>query len=181
MIKKIIFVIIILFMNLNLLASEIKIGAYSGFKLPRYVSLKSVDVNLRIGSSKNYPIVVKYQTLNLPIEIIGEYENWRKIKDIDKNVGWVHESLLKGDRFAIIKNHSLLFDFPDGNVRGEIGKKNIVEISYCLLRWCSIVARKKLLWIEKKNLWGVYKNEIFDNPFYQIFMNYYWQLRLLFK
>ena len=32
------------------------IGSDSGYKVPRFVTLKSDKVNLRVGSSTNYPI-----------------------------------------------------------------------------------------------------------------------------
>jgi Uncharacterized protein conserved in bacteria len=34
-----------------------EIGQVTGYKIPRFVSLKSDEVNLRIGSSTNYPII----------------------------------------------------------------------------------------------------------------------------
>ena len=64
-----------------------KIGSETGYEIPRFVSLKSNNVNLRIGSSKNYPIILKYVTKNLPIKIIEEYGSWRKIIDIENNQG----------------------------------------------------------------------------------------------
>ena len=66
--------------NFNLYANNI--GEVTGYKIPRFVSLKSDDVNLRIGSSTNYPITLKYIIKNMPIEITEEYEMWRKVRDI---------------------------------------------------------------------------------------------------
>ena len=74
-----------------------EIGQVTGYQIPRFVSLKSDEVNLRIGSSTNYPIILKYVTKNMPIEIIDEYERWRKIRDIKGNEGWILSDLLKGD------------------------------------------------------------------------------------
>ena len=64
-----------------------EIGQVTGYKIPRFVSLKSDEVNLRIGSSTNYPIIVKYVTKNIPVEITDEYERWRKIRDMQGNEG----------------------------------------------------------------------------------------------
>ena len=49
------------------------------------------------NSSVNYPIVLKYTKANLPLKIIEEYNDWRKIEDIDSNIGWIHKSLIKGE------------------------------------------------------------------------------------
>ena len=37
-----------------------EVGKETGLDIPRYVSLKSNDANIRIGPSTNYPIVIKY-------------------------------------------------------------------------------------------------------------------------
>ena len=77
---KIINLILFLFTSLNIYANT---GSVTGFELPRFVSLKSNDVNLRVGPSINYPIKLKYIKKNLPVEVIDEHNVWRKIKDHD--------------------------------------------------------------------------------------------------
>ena len=67
-------------------------GKETGLEIPRYVSLKSNDANIRVGPSKNYPIVIKYTQKNYPLKILEEYDNWRKIEDFTKNIGWIHKS-----------------------------------------------------------------------------------------
>ena len=84
-----IFIIFLLLINAFSLYAQ-TIGTETGLILPRYVSLKSNDSNLRIGSSINYPIKLKYVIANTPVEIIDEYKNWRKIKDYEGNEGWLH-------------------------------------------------------------------------------------------
>ena len=96
---------LIFFYSPHLISNET--GEVTGYKLPRYVSLKSNESNLRIGPSKNYPIILKFTSQNYPVEIIDEYNNWRKIIDIDNNEGWLHKNLLKGKRFAIIKPYDV--------------------------------------------------------------------------
>ena len=73
------------------------LGSETGYNLPRYVSLKSNDVNLRVGPSINYPIIIKYIKQNYPIKIIEEYKDWRKIIDYEEHSGWIHKSLLKSE------------------------------------------------------------------------------------
>ena len=88
---------------LNLYAKK---GTVTNLELPRFVSLKSNDVNLRVGPSINYPIELKYIQINLPVEIIDEFDVWRKIKDQQDNQGWLHKSLIKGDRFVLTINNT---------------------------------------------------------------------------
>ena len=175
---RIFFYLFFVFFFNQIYASEI--GEITGYKIPRFVSLKSNDVNLRVGPSTNYPIEIKYIKENLPVEIVDEYDVWRQIQDIDGRLGWIHKSLLKGDRYGVIlsdiKNEAFIFNHPLGDQIGKIGNKNIVEINKCLKKWCFIKIKDKKGWIEKKNLWGVYNSEIYKISFIQPLINLYWSL-----
>ena len=169
-----------LFLLLSSKSYSNSIGSDTSYKIPRFVSLKSNEVNLRIGSSINYPIKLQYISKNLPVQIIEEYDVWRKVEDIDGNIGWIHKALLKGDRYGIInhKNDLLLtkiYKKPDGKHIGEIGNKNIVKINMCLLDWCKISHNKNKGWVSKKYLWGIQKIETFNIPFYHFFINLLWE------
>ena len=178
MFKIFLFFFCLFFINYKLFAENI--GSDTGYKLPRFVSLKSNDSNLRIGSSTNYPIVLKYINANMPIEIIDEYSDWRKINDHKGNLGWLHKSLIKGDRYAIIQsahNSSVqIYNKPMGKLIGKIGKNNIVKINTCLLKWCLVSHSNNKGWITKKNLWGVYEKEKINIPFYQLIKNQIWKI-----
>ena len=177
MIIRLIIIYIILFNFTHVHADST--GSDTGYKLPRYVSLKSDNVNLRIGSSTNYPIKLKYIKKNLPVEIIDENENWRKTIDFEGNIGWIHKSLIKGDRYALIKDTNEMegvYNKPKGKIIGEIGKHNIVRVKICIEKWCLININKTKGWINKEKLWGVYLNERFNVPFYQPLINQLWKL-----
>ena len=81
---KIILFILVILINQNLHAQT---GEVTGLEIPRFVSLKSDDINLRVGPSVNYPILIKFVKKDLPIEIIDEFDTWRKIRDRDNNIG----------------------------------------------------------------------------------------------
>ena len=179
-IKSILLVLFFCLLNNNSYSNEI--GQVTGYKIPRFVTLKSDEVNVRIGSSTNYPIILKYITKNMPIEITDEYERWRKIRDIDGNEGWIRKDLLKGDRFIIIiksdKSKIYMFSKPNGITIGEIGELNIARIKVCLKTWCKIKFESHTGWINKKNLWGVYENVSINVPFYQPLINLIWKINL---
>ena len=171
---KILIIILCTFICLNLYAKK---GAVTKLELPRFVSLKSNDVNLRVGPSINYPIKLKYIQKNLPVEVIDEYNVWRKIQDHEKNIGWIHKSLLKGDRFILTdyKNIKNIYDRPNGKLIGVIKSNNIINLEYCLIDWCYISHIDINGWISKDFLWGVYKDEIYNQSFYQPIINQYWR------
>ena len=159
-------------------ASNADIGKETGLQVPRYVSLKSNDANIRVGPSKNYPIEIKYIKKNYPLKVLDEYEEWRKVEDFKKNIGWIHKSLISGTRTGIVlsKNNVniKLLNTLDGNVIGEIGQGNIVYLERCKIDWCLISKANFKGWINKKNIWGVKEKEIIKISFLQKFGDLYW-------
>lgn len=174
---RIIALILFFFINFNLYA---KTGSITGLEIPRFVSLKSNDVNLRVGPSTNYPIKIKYVTKNLPIEIIDEFDAWRKTRDYEGTVGWVHKSLIKGDRFVLttekVKKDVDLYIRPNGKIKGIIKKNNILNLQNCTLNWCKVSHNNFSGWILKNNIWGTYKTEIYNIKFYQPLIEQYWKI-----
>ena len=123
----------------------------------KFLSLKNNEVNLRLGPSFEYPIKLTYNKKYLPIIIIDKSEAWRKIKDFEKNSGWIHISQLSKRRTAInYKNNSILFKKPTiyskPIARLETGR--LVLINKCKLKWCKITSGDFNGWLNKKYLWG---------------------------
>jgi len=174
---KIITIICFLLTSLNLYAET---GKVTGLEIPRFVSLKSNDVNLRVGPSTNYPIQLKYISQNLPVEIIDEFDVWRKARDHNGMIGWLHKSLIKGERFILTgyKNEKEinLYNRPNGKIIGIIKKNNILDLEICLINWCKVSQNKIKGWLLKKNVWGVYDFEIYNTKFYQPIINQYWTI-----
>ena len=90
----------------------------SGLPVPRYVSLKSDHVNVRAGPTKDNDVAWVYTRAGMPVEIVNEFENWRRIRDWEGAEGWVYHSLLSGRRTAVVTMKSKdelaqLYDRPD--------------------------------------------------------------------
>ncbi|MEZ5828802.1 MAG: SH3 domain-containing protein, partial [Hyphomicrobiales bacterium] len=71
-------------------------------RVPRFVSLKSDKVNVRRGPSTDQSIVWVFSRAGLPVEIIAESENWRRVRDSEGADGWVFHSLLSGRRTVLV-------------------------------------------------------------------------------
>ena len=159
--------------------SNANTGKETGLEIPRYVSLKSDDANIRVGPSKNYPIEIKYIKKNYPLKILDEYEEWRKVEDFNRNIGWIHKSLISGIRTGIVLSNDnkniILLNTLDGNVIGEIGNGNIVFLEKCKIDWCLVSSRNYKGWIDKKYIWGVKEKEIINISFFQRFDDLYWK------
>ena len=174
---KLFFITFILFLSNSVYS--VNIGSDTGLNIPRYVSLKSEESNLRIGPSTNYPINLKYIVKNYPVKILEEYKDWRKVIDFDNNTGWLHKSLIKGQRTGIVvsKNNRetiKMFNTVVGNQIGEIFDGNIILIEKCKVNWCLINYNGFKGWIQKKNIWGVSKEEIFNVGYIQNIIDLYY-------
>jgi SH3-like domain-containing protein len=141
----------------------------SGLPLPRYVSLKSERVNMRIGPGRNYPVQWMYVKRGLPMEVIQEYDNWRKVRDPQGNEGWILHSLLSGERTAIIapwqekggaiEMHAAPLTGAAVSARIEPGV--IASVAACGSGWCRLRTAGVSGYVSQKLLWGVYPGEEF--------------------
>jgi SH3-like domain-containing protein len=138
----------------------------SGLPIPRFVTLASDKVFVRTGPALRYPIKWIYQKNRLPVEVIQEFDTWRKVRDMDGDDGWVYQSLLSGERSVIIKGEQNVFirKSPDVNSRIQaVFEPNVVaSASICKGAWCEISAQGYKGWAERKFLWGIYDQEDFD-------------------
>ncbi len=155
-----------LFLILSLLIYASPVLASGNLPIPRFVSLASDEVNLRTGPGTRYPIEWVYTKKSLPVEIINEFDTWRKIRDIQGDEGWVHQTMVTGYRYGIIKDDEQVIrsdPSPQALVIARVEPGVIVKIDACDLKWCDIsVSGNYKGWAEKKALWGVYDREIFD-------------------
>jgi SH3-like domain-containing protein len=141
----------------------------TGLPLPRFVSLKSNDVNVRRGPGQEYEVAFSYVRAGLPVEITQEFDNWRKIRDSEGAEGWVFHSLLSGKRTALVAPWDRTGPFParasaDANAAIVIylEPKVIAKVEECTGTWCQISVQGYEGWIEQERLWGVYPDEQFE-------------------
>ena len=142
-------------------------GKFSSLPIPRFVSLKTEPVYMRRGPGIRYPILWVFQKRALPLEILREFNTWREVRDLEGDIGWIHQSMLSGIRTGIVKSN-LIPLHKGSNIKSEIiGKleKGIVlsletcpeKISFCYVKVKNIKG-----WVNKDGLWGLYKNEIIN-------------------
>ena len=70
----------------------------SGFCVPRWLSLKRGEVIGRKGPGTDYPAVWVYRVRGLPVQVVAETSEWRKICDPDGGAVWVHRLMVDGRR-----------------------------------------------------------------------------------
>lgn len=149
----------------------------SGLPLPRFVSLKAARVNMRVGPGKQYAVSWRYMKAGLPLEILQEYDNWRRVRDAEGAIGWVHGSLLSGKRTAVTapwgkSNDSVeslqLYAAPKAksDIVAFLKPGVLGEISACDGAWCEMTVKNgdRTLkgFASQAELWGAYPDETFE-------------------
>jgi SH3-like domain-containing protein len=148
-------------------AAQAANSSKSGLRVPRFVSLKSDKVNVRRGPSTEQSIVWVFSRAGLPVEIIAESENWRRVRDSEGADGWVFHSLLSGRRTVLVspwdkgQTSVALHASPSTGSHavaqlqsGVLG--NVVE---CDGEWCELTVDQYTGYVEQAKLWGVYRGE----------------------
>jgi SH3-like domain-containing protein len=143
-------------------------GKPDGLPLPRFVSLRPDSVNLRVGPSARYPIEWIYVRRGLPVEIIAEFDTWRRIKDPAGTEGWVHSSMVSGKRTAMVTGEVVrpLLRTMDGkpDTVANVEPGVIVAVEKCPQgsALCRVDAGGAVGWISRDALWGVYPAEVIN-------------------
>lgn len=140
-------------------------GPVTNLPIPRFVSLKTGEGNVRRGPSLTHRIDWVFTRRGMPLEIVGEYGHWRQVRDRDGVGGWVHYTLLSGVRTGLVETDlAALYARADLsaplNARLEAGV--IVAINECALDWCRVNVEGLKGWMVKRDLWGVRADEAFD-------------------
>ena len=147
--------------------AEPSAGSKPALRLPRFVSLKSNKVNVRKGPSAEQAIVWVFSRAGLPVEIIAESENWRRVRDSEGADGWVFHSLLSGRRTALIapweKNKTSVplyaKDSTTSRVIAELEPGVLGSVQECDGEWCKLSIADYSGYVEQTRLWGVYRGE----------------------
>ena len=146
----------------------------SGLPLPRFASTRSEPINVRVGPGQKYDIAWTYLKSGIPVEIIQEFDTWRKIRDVDGEEGWIHQNLLTGTRVGYVTPLIANGEIPllasqsdESGIRARLGAGLKVTISECDGAWCQVSASGQGSsvysgYLHQEELWGVYPDEVFD-------------------
>jgi SH3-like domain-containing protein len=138
----------------------------SGLPIPRFVSLKAEKVNVRRGPSSEHPVSWVFQRKGMPVEIVAEFENWRRIRDSDGEEGWILQNMLSGKRMVMVapwrqgQRLAIYAEAKPGSREIAMLASGVIgEVASCTGAWCEVSAGGYDGWIEQTMLWGVYPGE----------------------
>ena len=137
----------------------------SGLPVPRFVTLKSDTVNMRVGPGREYPLSWVYKQKNLPLKVIAEFDVWRKVMDHEGTTGWVHSQLVTLKRYALIQSRlTKLYRKADADspVLAVADKGVLVELQLCEPQWCRVETSNLRAYVRREDIWGVLETEILN-------------------
>ena len=140
-------------------------GQVTNLPIPRFVSMKAPEGNVRRGPSLSHRVDWIFKEKNTPLQIIAEFGHWRQVVDREGEGGWMHYSLLSGVRNVVVLNEltPLLAKPTEGMpiiAYLEIGV--LARLGKCNNHWCKLNAEGYKGWALKSSIWGVFPDEIRD-------------------
>lgn len=147
------------------MASATERGPVTNLPMPRFVSLKTSESNVRRGPSLSHRIDWVFKRRNMPLQVVAEYSHWRRVVDREGQGGWVHYTMLSGTRTVIVDQDMLaLRARPDlaATENAVVEKGVIAKLGECGPEWCRLTAGGYKGWAQKSVLWGVDMAELRD-------------------
>ncbi len=134
----------------------------SGLPVPRFASLRSSKANLRAGPGKQYPVTWVYVRPGIPLEVLSEWNVWRKVRDADGTEGWMNRAMLAGERaIQITGERRNLYARPDISspvvLRADPGV--VLRVTMCAQKWCRVEGQGRSGYLLREQGFGVYSDE----------------------
>ena len=131
----------------------------SGLPVPRYVSLKFDKVNARSAPGDDSPLRWVYQTKGLPVQVVAETTDWRRVCDPEHGMAWVHRRTTDGRRTAMrLKPEPLaLHASPnaDSRIKAYLAPRALADLDRCNKDgWCKLKAGHADGWAPAAEFWG---------------------------
>jgi SH3-like domain-containing protein len=130
--------------------------------VPRFVSLRSDKVNVRSGPGVRYPIEWVFERKGMPVEVVAEFENFRKVRDIEGTEGWVHMNLLSSRRDIVVTGavRTLRREPRDDAPAVARAEPDVIgQILECKETWCRVDVNGFRGWLKRAEFWGLLPNE----------------------
>jgi len=140
------------------------IGIVTKLPVPRFVSLRSDQVNFRAGPGFQYPVNWVYERDGLPVEIIGEFDVWRQVVAPDGGTGWVHEATIRARRsYYVTTPQAALLASPDEEAKVvaylEAGVTGPLISCAAGVDFCKVAAGHESGYLAREDFWGVFAGE----------------------
>jgi len=130
----------------------------SGLPVPRYVSLKFDTVNARAGPGDDHRLLWVYHARGLPMQVVAETTEWRRVCDPEGALVWVHRRTVDGRRTVInLTGRPAALrrkGRADASAAALLNPRAMAALSRCDKGWCRVKADGVKGWTPQGELWG---------------------------
>ena len=130
----------------------------SGLPVPRYVSLKFDPVNARAGPGDDHRLLWVFHARGLPVQVVAETDEWRRICDPDGGLSWVHKRTTDGRRSVMRVQPGpaaiRLKPRADAPVAAYLAPRALADLDRCDQGWCRVRVGRVSGWAPASDLWG---------------------------
>ncbi len=130
----------------------------SGYPVPRYVTLKFGKVNARSGPGDDHRLLWVYSTRGLPVQVVAETAEWRRVCDPEGGLAWVHKRTTDGRRAVIntLNRPAPLLRKPKSGAEPAafLNVRAMASLVRCEKGWCKVKADGEAGWVREGSLWG---------------------------
>mgnify|MGYP003776060713 FL=1 len=132
----------------------------SGLPVPRYVSLKFDTVNARAGPGDDHRLLWVYHARGLPVQVVAENFEWRRICDPERGLAWVHRRTTDGRRTVIRMQSGLLAlrrsPKETAPVAAYLRPRSVASLGHCDKNgWCKLRVEGASGWAAPGSVWGL--------------------------
>lgn len=137
-------------------APVVEISHVSGKPVPRFEALRFEAVNGRLGPSEDHRILWRYERVGLPVLIIKETQNWRRVRDPGGDEVWMHARTLAPADTALIRTRTVLREGAAASTRplADIAEGVLVHLGPCAANACQVGHGRHEGWVDRNALWG---------------------------
>ncbi|WP_309092488.1 SH3 domain-containing protein [Phenylobacterium sp.] len=130
----------------------------SGLPVPRYVTLKFGKVNARAGPGDDHRLLWVYRTKGLPVQVVAETAEWRRVCDPEGGLAWVHKRVTDGRR-SVMNLQARPQPLskkpkPGSETVAYLGSRSLASLVRCQKGWCRVKADRATGWVREGALWG---------------------------
>ena len=140
----------------------------SGLPVPRWVSLKFGKVNARAGPGDDHRLLWVYRVKSLPVQVIQETTDWRRVCDPDGGLAWVHKRTTVGERTAMNLTPAALPLASGPNtgaaVRALWRPRSLGQLKQCKDGWCQVQVEDARGWVRQGAVWGGKQGPVCRRP-----------------
>jgi SH3-like domain-containing protein len=131
----------------------------SGYCVPRYLSLKRGEVFGRKGPGRDYPAVFVYHARGLPVQVVDETTDWRRICDPDGGLVWVSRAMVDGRRTVFVSGSQAVAvrgsPKDDASVTAYLRPRSIARLTGARGDWRQISIDGAEGWVRTNQVWGL--------------------------